>query len=206
MLSEKSGLIFVLSGPSGTGKDTVLKKLLEFNKNIGVSVSFTTRKKRFSEIEGEDYFFVTEEEFLKKVERGEMLEYATYCNNYYGTPIAPVLSKISKGLDIILKIETKGAIKMRENCKEAIHIFVTPPTIKELSKRLNSRQTETREIAEERIKIAKQELRLAKNYDYVIVNDEVTNCARKVLNIIEVEKLKTSRLNLRNESIIKEML
>ncbi|MDR0404508.1 MAG: guanylate kinase [Oscillospiraceae bacterium] len=200
------GLIVVISGPSGTGKDTVIGEILKENDDICMSISATTRDPRAYEKDGGNYHFLSEESFKEVVKKGKMLEYARYCGNYYGTLSDFVGQKIESGVDVILKIEVNGARQIRENCPDAVHIFILPPSIKELQERLKSRKTETKESFEQRFGLASQEMALAADYDYIVVNKDRSACARDIWNIICAEKLRTSRIKNRTDHIIKEVL
>ena len=155
--TKEKGMLIVISGPSGCGKDSVVKNLLTKNKNIWVSISCTSRDKRQNEEDGKDYYFVTKEEFEEKIKNNEMLEYAKYTNNYYGTPKKYIKEHLDKGEDVILIIEIQGALKIKEILKETIFIFILPPSMDELRKRLVGRNTESIEKVEERFKTAYNE-------------------------------------------------
>ncbi|MDR1467069.1 MAG: guanylate kinase [Oscillospiraceae bacterium] len=209
-MSENSGisgdgLIVVVSGPSGTGKDTVIEEILKKNKGICVSVSMTTRNPRTCEKNGKNYHFLSEESFKEKVRMGEMIEHAKYCGNYYGTSLDFVKEKIKNGIDVLLKIEVKGARQIRKNCPDAIHIFILPPSMKELSRRLKNRQTESEKGFEKRIKTASEEIASAKDYDYIVINKDKDVCAKDICSIIYSEKLKTSRVRSKTDVIIREI-
>ena len=196
MVKEKeTGNLIVISGPSGAGKDTVVKKLLETNKDIELSVSMTTRAPRKGEKEGVDYFYVSSEEFQKQIEKGNFLEYANvFGTNYYGTPKDKVLKNIKNGKDVILVIDIQGAIQVKENMPESIFIFIMPPSMKELKKRLIERDTESSEKILERFKTAYKEINEATKYNYVVINDKVENAAKKIESIIEAEKCRVDRI------------
>lgn len=188
------GLLVVFSAPSGAGKDTVLSEVLKKNPFIRKSISATTRSPRDGEIDGKDYFFVSKEKFESMIENDELLEYVKYCDNYYGTPKKAVNDLLSTGHDVVLKIEVKGAKMVRERCKEAVGIFVLPPSMKVLENRLLNRNTETKEGLKQRLEIAKLEVELAFGYDYVIVNEEIEKCAITVCDIVNAEKHKAFRM------------
>ena len=167
------GSLIVVSGPSGSGKGTILG---EFNKKyrddkVIYSVSATTLSPRDGEIEGENYYFITKDEFEKRINEDGFLEYASYCDNYYGTPKKTVMDALNSGIDVILEIETVGAMKVKSNYPEAVMVFILPPSVEELKNRLIGRATETLEVIESRLHAARRELNLAAQYDYVIVND-----------------------------------
>jgi len=188
------GLLIVFSAPSGAGKDTVLSEVLKKNPSIKQSISATTRSPRDGEVDGKDYFFVSKEKFESMIENDELLEYVKYCDNYYGTPKKAVNDLLSAGHDVILKIEVKGAQMVRNRCKEAVGIFVLPPSMKVLESRLTNRNTETEKGLKQRLEIAKLEVELAFGYDYVIVNEEIEKCAATVCNIVNAEKHRAFRM------------
>ena len=192
---KKTGNLIVISGPSGAGKDTVVKKLLETNSNIELSVSMTTRAPRKGEKEGVDYYYVSNEEFQKQIDNGNLLEYANvFGSNYYGTPKDKVLNNIKKGKDVILVIDIQGAIQVKEAMPESIFIFIMPPSMKELKKRLIERDTESSEKILERFKTAYKEINEATKYNYVVINDQVEKAARKIECILEAEKCRVDRI------------
>lgn len=200
-MSEK-GLLIVLSGPSGSGKDTILEALFKLDENVVKSVSATTRPPRDGEMDGKDYFFVSREDFRKAISTDEMLEYTTYCENYYGTIRAAVDELRSAGKDVILKIEVDGAMQIKEKCPDSIGIFILPPSMKILADRLSRRGTETACSLEKRLRRATEELKFAAQYDYIVVNDDITACAANIHSIIRAEKSRT----IRRENIINEVL
>ncbi len=188
------GQLIVISGPSGCGKDTVVKEVLKTNPNAWLSVSCTSRKPRPGEVNGKDYFFLSRDEFEKKIADGDLLEYAEYAENYYGTPKDIIVEKINQGIDVILVIEIQGALKIKEILKETIFVFILPPTIKELRRRLEGRKTETKEVMMKRFKTAYREINEVNKYNYVVINDIVEEAAKKVNAIIASEKCRVDRI------------
>ncbi len=196
----KKGLLIVFSGPSGVGKDTILKKLTENDDNIKLSISATTRQKRDYEKDVIDYYFLTEDEFLKKVSENKMLEYAKYCSNYYGSPSEPIENWLNEGLDVILEIEVEGGQKVIKEQKDVVSILIVPPSFEKLKKRLEKRKTDSNEIILGRLERAKDEIKVASKYDYVVVNDDVDVCTNEIKAIIKAEKLKYKNMkNFINE-------
>lgn len=188
------GLLIVLSGPSGVGKGTVRKALFEMPEQEFVySVSMTTRPPRPGEVDGVDYYFVSREEFERQIAEGNLLEYAEFVGNYYGTPKDKVEEQLNNGKEVILEIEVNGAFQVREKCKDAVFIFLVPPTRKALYERLKSRGTECEERIIARINKANKEFKLAHQYDYIVVNDEIYNAADRIMAIIRAEHAKTFR-------------
>ena len=197
-----NGILIILSGPSGSGKDTVLNKLVENRDDIKVSVSMTTRDKREGEIDGFHYYFVDREYFERKISDNKVLEYAEYAGNYYGTPKAPVDEMLSNGKAVILKIEVQGAEKIRKIYSDVISIFLMPPSMRVLEERLRARNTEDEETINHRLVIAREEMKKAPEYDYVVINDTVENAVAGIETIIRSERLKTSR----NKKMISEVI
>lgn len=192
-LNDK-GLLIVLSGPSGVGKGTVRKALFNMpGQNLEYSISMTTRKQRPGEVNGKDYYFVSREEFEKRISEGKFLEYAEFVGNYYGTPLDLVNEKLADGKEVVLEIEVQGALQVREKCPDAVFIFLAPPSKQALYDRLRSRGTESEEVIEQRVQKANKEFKLAYKYDYIVVNDTVENAADRILAIIRAEHAKTER-------------
>lgn len=186
---NKRGVLTVISGPSGVGKGTVINRLFEIEDNLYFSVSATTRKPRPGEIDGVHYSFKSREEFEHDIETGEMLEYAVFNGNYYGTPKSAVEQRLSEGKDVVLDIEIQGARNVKRLMPEAALVYILPPSIDELKKRLIGRNTEDAETIKGRLHEAKRELHEAPElYDYFIVNDMVENAAIKIKDIIEGER------------------
>lgn len=181
----KPGLLVVLSGPSGVGKDTVLKRFFQQNYNSVLSISATTRQPRPGEENGKDYFFMSNEKFGGLVAQGEMLEYAEYSGNYYGTPRAFVDSLLEAGKNVILEIEVQGAIQIRKTRPDAVFVFMMPPSFQCLKERLGKRHTETPSSLNRRLEAARMEIRCAMEYDYILVNDDVLGCSERLGTVIE---------------------
>ncbi len=178
------GKLIIISGPSGTGKGTVLAEVFKANSNLVYSVSATTRKPRPGETDGVEYFFITKEEFENKIQRNEMLEYATYCDNYYGTPADFIEAQRNAGKDVILEIELCGALQVMNKCPDAVSIFILPPSMEELKRRLSSRGTEEESVVAARIAKATEEIEKAELYDYKVVNLDIHAAALEINNII----------------------
>ena len=192
MLNRK-GLLLVVSGPSGAGKGTICKALLNKNDQIKLSVSATTRKPRNGEVHGVNYFFMEKEEFTKMIENGEFLEYAQIYDNFYGTPKAAIIECLEKGQDVILEIEMQGARQIKEVYPEGVFIFELPPSLEELKSRIVGRGTETQEEIEKRFSCAFEEINQIVNYDYFIVNEDIEKSVSDVEAIICAEKNKVTR-------------
>lgn len=207
---SKKGVLLVISGPSGAGKGTICKALLEKHKEIYLSVSATTREPRNGEVEGVNYFFLKKEDFLQKVEEGDFLEHAEVYGNYYGTPKSSVQKMIDEGRDVILEIDIQGALKVKENCEEGIFIFILPPSMEELKQRIIKRGSETPESLMRRFKSAYKEINYISKYNYAVVNDEVDTAVLKIEAIITAEKCRVDRMKNKildsKEGIIHEQL
>lgn len=196
------GFLLVISGPSGCGKGTICKKILERNEKLVFSVSATTRAPRRGEIDGVNYFFIDEEKFSKMVENDEFLEYANVHGNLYGTPKNFVLEQIERGEIVILEIDVQGALQVKESYPEGVFIFLLPPSMSELKNRIKKRGTETDKDIDIRLKNAFEELKFIDEYDYIVINDEVMEAVEKTETIIGAEKLKVKRLKNIIEKII----
>lgn len=198
------GTLFVFSGPSGTGKGTILAGYFDKYKDdkLKYSVSATTRNPRAGEVDGVNYFFKTKDEFQQMIADGEFLEWASFCDNFYGTPLRYINDMLDSGVDIVLEIETVGAMKVRERCPDAVMIFVLPPSMSVLRKRLTERGTEASDVIEMRLSVAKDEISLSPKYDYILVNDELSVAIDELCSIITAERLKTKR----NNNTINEVL
>ena len=192
--TRNMGTLIVISAPSGAGKGTVINKLLEKNDNLWLSVSATSRIPRDNDIEGKTYYFYSKEEFEEKIKEGYFLEYALYAGNYYGTPKEFIGSKLDNGIDVILEIEIQGAMQIKELVPEGLFIFIMPPTLEELKRRLVGRNTDSKEKIIERFKIAYKEINEVSKYNYVVVNDEVDNAVSKIEAIIKAEKCRVDRI------------
>ena len=193
--SKNTGQIIVISAPSGAGKGTIIKKLLENNsKDRWLSVSATSRKPRTGEKDGVNYYFITEDEFKNKIKEEYFLEYTNYAGNYYGTPKEYIREKINKGIDVILEIEIEGATNIKKLIPEALFIFIMPPSLKELVKRLKGRGTETNDKIIKRFNAAYREVNEVTKYNYVVVNDEINTAVDKIESIIKAEKCRVDRI------------
>lgn len=188
-----SGLLIVVSGPSGTGKGTIIKALRKTNSNISVLPSVTTRNPRKGEKEGYSYYFTTREEFKKMIKENEFVEWVEYCDNYYGTPRKQLEDSLKSGTDTILEKEVEGAIKIKEQYPGCVSVFLLPPSFKELERRIEHRGTEDASIIDKRLKKALQEMSYINKYDYVIINDCIKSSVKAINCIIQAEKLKTKR-------------
>ena len=192
---KKSGQLIIVSAPSGSGKDTVIGGLMKKNgTNKWISVSATSRPKRKNEKEGIDYYFLSKDEFENKIKEGFFLEYAQYAGNYYGTPKKYIKEKLDQGIDVILIIEIQGAKKVKELLPEALLIFIMPPSLKTLVKRLKNRGTDTNDKIIERFHTAYQEINEVTKYNYVVVNDDLNEAIDKVDAIIKAEKCRVDRI------------
>ena len=181
----KKGTLVLFSGPSGVGKDTVLEVVLNKNKDLQKSISLTTREIRENEIDGKDYYFISQDAFENMIKDNEVLEFAQYGKNFYGTPKAPIDKWLDEGKTIILKIEVQGAKKIKELYPDAVGIFIMPPSMDELEKRLRFRGTESEDDIQRRLDIAKNEIEKSVDYDYLVVNNEIDSASDDVLNIVK---------------------
>ena len=199
-MSER-GILIVVSGFSGAGKGTIMKEIMRRYDNYALSISATTRRPRPGEEEGREYFFKTVEEFEKMIAKEELIEYARYVDNYYGTPRAYVEEQLEAGKDVILEIEIQGALKVKENFPQTLLLFVTPPTAGELRERLKGRGTETEDVIDFRMNRAKEEALGMDRYDYLLINDMVDECVEEMHQIIRGEH----RRSYRNMAFIERM-
>lgn len=191
---KNKGILTVVSGFSGSGKGTIMKELMtNYSDVYALSISATTREPRPGEMHGKEYFFVSKEEFEAMIEREELIEYAQYVNNYYGTPKNYVFEQLENGKDVILEIEIQGALKVKEKYPDTLLMFVTPPNAAELKKRLTDRGTEDAKTIESRLNRAWQEAQGVENYDYFVVNDVLEDCVKKVHAIIQNEHARVFR-------------
>jgi len=190
---QKKGILIVVSGFSGAGKGTLMKALLKSYDNYALSISATTRNPRENEIDGREYFFKTTEEFEKMIAQDELIEYAKYVNNYYGTPRAYVEEQLASGKDVILEIEIQGALKVKEKFPETLLLFVTPPSAAILKERLVGRGTETMDVIESRMKRAAEEAEGMDAYDYLVINDDLDTCVKEMHSIITSEHNRSFR-------------
>jgi guanylate kinase len=177
--------LFVISGSSGVGKGTIISSFLSKNPTFKLSISYTTRSLRTGERDGESYFFISKENFKRDIEKGEFLEWAEFSGNYYGTGKKFVEKCLDRGEDLILEIDTKGAMQVREKMPESVLIFIAPPSVTELEDRLRKRNTEPEAVIQKRLDCVKRELEASKKYDYIVVNDTVENAVSKIEKIIE---------------------
>ncbi len=201
----EKGIITILSGFSGAGKGTVVKSLLSRHNNYALSISATTRKPRIGEEDGREYFFKTTEEFEKMISNNQLIEYASYVGNYYGTPKEYVESQLSQGKDIILEIELQGAMKVKEQNPDVVLVFVTPPSAKELKNRLVGRGTEDMDTINARLRRAVDESEFMDKYDYLLINDDLDECVEKLHQIIQSEHNSTKRNIERIKNIRKDI-
>ena len=193
---ENKGILIVVSGFSGAGKGTIMRALLDkYEETYALSVSATTRDPRPGEVEGREYFVRTVEEFEKMIAKEDLIEYAKYVDNYYGTPRTYVEEQLERGRDVILEIEIQGALKVKEKFPETLLLFVTPPSAAELKRRLEGRGTETPEVIASRMKRAREEAEYMDRYDYLIINDDLNECVEEMHQIIQGEHRRSYRNN-----------
>lgn len=202
---NEHGMLAVISGFSGAGKGTLMKALLEKHDNYALSISATTRNPREGEVDGREYFFMTEDHFKEMIEQDALIEYAQYVNHYYGTPKEYVFSQMAQGKDVLLEIEIQGALKIKERFPEAILIFVMPPNAAELKRRLVGRGTESMEVINARLRRAVEEAEGMESYDYILINDDIESCTDRLHEMIAVQHSKVSN-NMAFLSQIREEL
>lgn len=200
--SKKQGILIIISAPSGAGKGSVISEMRKQNKDLWLSISATSRDMRTNDQEGVTYYFLTKEDFENKIKEGYFLEYTNYAGNYYGTPKKYIQEHLDQGQDVILEIEIEGAMNVKNLIPEALCIFIMPPSLQELKKRLEKRGTDSKEKILERFKIAYREMNEVTKYNYVVINDKIEVAADKVLSIIKAEKCRVDRIEevyLQNE-------
>ena len=194
-MEDEKGILFILSGPSGVGKGTVRKALFEQDPALQYSISVTTRKPRVGEENGVDYFFKSKEYVDEMIEQNELIEYAEYVGNYYGTPKAYVEETLKEGKDVFLEIEVQGAMQVKKNFPEGVFIFLFPPSLEELKNRIIDRGTETENLVKNRLLEAKKEIDMMDEYDYVVVNDQVKKAVSRIQSIVVSEHCKRERVS-----------
>ena len=191
-MTMNKGRLIVFSAPSGCGKGTMLEQILK-NEDFCVSVSATTRSPREGEQDGVNYYFISKDEFIQRIGEGKFLEYAEYCGNFYGTPMDKVNEMLEKGKNVILEIEVQGAVKVMQKRPDALSVFIAPPSINVLRRRLHKRGTETDEVIEQRIAQASNEVALAAKYDYIIVNDALEDAVDDFFHVVRAEQLRADK-------------
>ena len=198
------GRLIIVSGPSGSGKDTILQKVFEKLPEIRFSISTITRDMRPGEVEGEKYNFVSREYFEDMIKNDLLLEYNNYVGNYYGTTKAPVDKAIAEGKEIVVEVDVNGARNIKKRCEDAISIFIMPPSFEELHRRLSSRGTDAPEVIEKRMKAALDEIAEAKNYDFIVVNDDLNEAVKDFITIIKSDRLNIKRQNYLIDEVLKK--
>ena len=195
------GLLIVVSGPSGTGKGTVCSELLSQAQDLAYSISATTRQPRAGEVDGKNYYFMDKADFEKKIAEGGFLEYANVYGNYYGTPLGKIEERLAEGVDILLEIDTQGALNVMEKCPDGLFIFLVPPSLAELERRIRGRGSETEESLQKRMGSARKEIEDGKKYGYVVVNDTVKNAVQRIMAIRTAEHCRMDK----NQEIFEEL-
>lgn len=204
ILNDEKGILFILSGPSGVGKGTVRKSLFEQATDLKYSISMTTRKQRPGEAEGVDYFYKSKAEFEKLIAENQLLEYAKYVDNYYGTPRAYVEETLKAGFDVFLEIEVQGALQVKNSFPEGVFIFLFPPSLDELKKRILTRGTESDDLVLNRLREARKEIEMMDSYDYVVVNDQVDHAVEKIRSIIQSEHCRRERIEMQYKKLLED--
>lgn len=199
-MDKRKGMLIVVSGFSGVGKGTVMKEVFKIMPDLKFSVSCTTRRARENEIDGKNYFFISEEEFDKRISNGDFAEYTRTFLNGYGTLKSQIDEPIARGEDVVVEINFVGANNLRKQYKDCVSVFIVPPSVEELKRRLMGRGTETPDSIARRLQETKKEYKQIKKYDYTVVNDVASDCAKQIVNIIKSERLKTSRQNFEHLS------
>ncbi len=197
----KKGLLIVVSGPSGTGKGTVCGELLDNMPELAYSISATTRAPRAGEVDGKNYYFLTKERFEELISEGGFLEYANVYGNYYGTPLVKIQERLAEGNDILLEIDTQGALEVMKKCPDGLFIFLLPPSLGELERRIRGRGSETEESLKKRLGNAKAEIAIGEKYKYVVVNDTVKKAVARIKSIIVAEHALTEK----NKELFEEL-
>ncbi len=203
-MKQPEGILLVMSGPSGAGKGTICQGLLAARKDMAYSVSCTTRQPRKGEADGVNYFFKTRDQFEDMIKNSGLLEHADVYGNYYGTPREYVLEQLAKGKDVVLEIDPQGALQVKKSYPDGVFVFIVPPSLDELSKRIYKRGTDAVDVIKRRLSSAANELAYASKYDYIVVNDEVEKAVRKVSNIIDAEHLRVGRTFYIVDEIVKK--
>lgn len=198
---NKKGLLIIVSAPSGTGKGAIIKNVMEKDNNIKYSISCTTREPRKNEIDKINYFFIDRSKFERMIINKQLLEWDEYVGNYYGTPKKYIEDMTKKGLDVILEITVEGAINIKELWEDAVMIFLLPPSMEELKRRITGRNTENKSVINKRMIKAKHELEYINDYEYVVINDDLEFATKQVLGIVNSERLKC----FRNKNILKKI-
>ena len=187
------GLLIVVSGASGTGKGTVCKKLLSELPNVHYSISATTRKPRQGEVDGREYYFISEDDFKQWIADGKFLEYAEVYGNFYGTPLTKIEERLNRGEDVLLEIDVQGALNVKRKCPDGVYIFLLPPSLNELKRRIEGRGSETPDSLKRRLQAAVAEIQIGREYDYAVVNDTVDNAVAQIEAILVAERCRVAR-------------
>ena len=198
------GRLIIISGPSGSGKDTIIKKVLSRLPEVKFSISSITRPMREGEVEGEKYNFVSREYFEDMIKNNLLLEYNNYIGNYYGTPRKPIDDAIENGEEIIIEVDTNGAANIRKLVDGTISVFIMPPSFEELRRRLSSRATDSQEVIEKRMRSAIEEISCAKDYDYIVINDDLDTAVDDFIDVIKADRLKTERKNYLIDEVLEK--